>query len=306
MIHRASLLLGLVFVLALSVAAFGHTGETFFSPEVPDPSTMIMDGDVDDWGWMDPDWAETIDNMNDYKEEGINKDTYDCVWYTAWSRPPDNAFYHFTRVQDDTLRVGEEEQSRWWNDDMLQPCFDADHSGGGSYIGTEVGHIEIAQRYHSRILPLAGQSPNFLGQLDRVDAPDYAWSTWPPYMTTGWTLLPSGASHMSENVTYTMEWKFWTWDFHGPTPEESERHVFDIDQVIHFWSSWGDGDGGEYGQKNIYTPGTSLMSGATDEDQMPDFWMLECDAADCSNVGKEGAATAVEHTTWARIKSLSK
>ena len=301
MMHRVSLLLGLAVVLALSVAAFGHNGSTQFVPEVPDPSMITINGDDDDWAWIDPAWATGIDDTAPYHDRWQgNKATHDFFYYTAWSRPPDNSWYLFTRVLDDTLRIGEEERINWWNDDMVQPAFDADHSGLGDYSGdTGVGNIELGQRYHARVLPFGGEPPVYLGQLDRVDAPAYAWSTLPPHFNLGWTLLPAGAGHLSENVTYTMEMKVSLWDFHGDSPDNSVRHVFAPDNVYHFWLGMYDGDGGDTGMKDVMMTPESELAGALDESQMADFWPLECDA-DCDNVGM--APTAVEHMTWGRIK----
>ena len=53
-------------------------------------------------------------------------------------------------------------------------------------------------------------------------------------------LLPSGAGHGSTNVTWTMEFRCALWDSYATTPEESVRHVFAENQVIHVGPKFND------------------------------------------------------------------
>ena len=291
--NSKSIYLGIALILMMSVGAWAHNGVTVFMPEIPDPAAMTIDGSDADCGWIDPAWATTSDGLRDYAETwGGNTATHDVLFYTAWSPPPDNSFYFFARVFDDTLRIGEEEAVRWWNDDMLQLCFDPDHSGG-DFVGTELGHVNNGQRYHIRVLPWEGQNPVFMGQLDRIDMPALAWSTEEPWFHFGWTVLPAGSGHMDTDVTSTYEAKINLWDFYGESPDASVPHIFEPEVPIHAAALFDDGDGAENGQKHILMLEGQIISSAVDGNEMADYVPL--DTAE--------QPTAVEYGTWGRIKA---
>ena len=168
----------------------------------------------------------------------------------AWSTPPDNRFYFFIRVQDDTLRLIEEDQKRWWNDDCIQITFDPDHSGG-DFLGENVDQVLNAQRYHLRIKPLPGQPVAYNSLLEYIDLPPIGWSSdmfegqpTGDIFEIAWTVNPPDAEHFSTNVSYTFEFRNAFWDIHGVTQDEAIRHIFENDQVTHIGVRPLDGDGG--------------------------------------------------------------
>ena len=95
-----------VAVFALVSPANAHVGAEYFIPGVPNPSAMTIDGLEDDWGWLDEEFILTTEGMFTAGGETIEKEDYDVSILMAWSTPPDNRFYFFIRVQDDTLRLG--------------------------------------------------------------------------------------------------------------------------------------------------------------------------------------------------------
>ena len=289
---RTSVLLGAMLIFVLAGSLWAHIGITKFMPEVPDPGAMTMDGDEKDWGWMDPSFAITMDQMVDFLAKEVPREDYNVAFFTAWSPPPDNSFYFFARIADDTLRVAEEDVKRWWNDDMLQLSIDADHSGG-PYLGENLDEVANGQRYHLRVLPLPGQSPTFLGALEFIDVPELAWGHDPEWFDVASVVLPAGAANMSTNVTYTFEIKAALWDYYGTSPGESQRHIFAPEGVIHLGVRFDDGDGGEAGEKHLVGLKDATLYADRDGDQAPDFIPLDT---------VEGP-TAVEQESWGRIKS---
>ena len=262
---------------------------------------MTIDGLEDDWGWLDEEFILTTEGMFTAGGETIAKEDYDVSILMAWSTPPDNRFYFFIRVQDDTLRLIEEDQKRWWNDDCIQITFDPDHSGG-DFLGENVDQVLNAQRYHLRIKPLPGQPVAYNSLLEYIDLPPIGWSSdmfegepTGDIFEIAWTVNPPDAEHFSTNVSYTFEFRNAFWDIHGVTQDEAIRHIFENDQVTHIGVRPLDGDGGETGAKHQLYP----LGGSTGQDQkgdqMLDYILLEADEVE--------EDTAVEATSWGRVKS---
>jgi hypothetical protein len=291
---RRFLFLSAALVVVLNAPATAHIGITKFVPEVPDPAAMTMDGDEEDWGWMDESFAITMDQIVDYRERDFTTEDYNLVYFVGWSRVPDNQFYFFTRINDDTLRIAEEDQKRWWNDDFLQITFDSDHSGGW-YLGENMDEVNNGQRYHLRQLPLAGQRSPFNGIIEYIDIPELAWSAEEEWFELGQTLLPAGAAHLSTNVEYTFEFRCALWDIHQVTPDESVRHILAPERVIHVGVRFDDGDGGEQGGKHLFGLAGGSIEQDTQGEHAPDFIPID--------TLERGSVTAVKEQGWGRIKS---
>ena len=301
------LLLGCAVMLATSSIAFAHVEAEFFLPQVADPSAMTIDGDESDWGWYDRSFAFTPEHFYDASgNDGYTKEDFDFALFMAWSQPPDNRLWGFYRVQDDTLTVVEEDPKRWWADDNLQLTLDIDHSGG-DFLGVNLDHVNTGQRYHIRILPLPGQAVFFNSLIEQIDLPSILWNQdifegeQTETVITEWTLSPAGASNGSLNVSYTIEWAMETYDITQPTKEESVRHIFAADQVVHLGPRPNDADTGPFNHRLI--PIGSDEQQDQKGDFMPDFYTLACE--DCPNAGTMGGtgATAVEDNSWGRIKN---
>ncbi len=301
------LLLGCAVMLATSSIAFAHVEAEFFLPQVADPSAMTIDGDEGDWGWYDRSFAFTPEHFYDASgNDGYTKEDFDFALFMAWSQPPDNRLWGFYRVQDDTLTVVEEDPKRWWADDNLQLTLDIDHSGG-DFLGVNLDHVNTGQRYHIRILPLPGQAVFFNSLIEQIDLPSILWNQdifegeQTEVVITEWTLSPAGASNGSLNVSYTIEWAMETYDITQPTKEESVRHIFAADQVVHLGPRPNDADTGPFNHRLI--PIGSDEQQDQKGDFMPDFYTLACE--DCPNAGTMGGAsgTAVEDNSWGRIKN---
>jgi hypothetical protein len=268
-----------------------------FVPGVPDPAAMVIDGNDDDWGWMDPAYAFTSDMIKGGAEPDFTREDFDVVYYMAWSAPPDNNLYMFARVTDDVLDVNEDNPDWWWSDDSYNLAIDADHSGG-NIVGTEIEHIQNGQRWQVRIFPSPGGENSEYGTTGMYHGPsiyqglpELAWGHLPPYGEFASTILPAGSAHGATDVTYTYEFKMGLWDFYGLSPEESTRHMLAADQVFHLQCLFGDSD--MIDQRNSGGQESSLTIGGNhaNSDELIDHYMV-------------GAEVAVEPSTWGQIKSF--
>ena len=215
---------------------------------------MVIDGSDGDWGWIDSDFIITPDelfsSLGELADLGAdpNPEDWSGTFMMAWTPPPDNSLYLFSRVTDDTLRSGESEVKRnWWNDDSLQFDMDMDHTGGPmSWTSTE----DTRNGYRIQMHP---QFDEQLGATISIDFQEPGFEDWgalPPHAFTATTLLPADASYLSANVEYTYEMRvaspMVTYDILGP--DVSTPHVFEPDQIIHLKASFFDGDRDANGQ----------------------------------------------------------
>ena len=294
-----SVLLGFVLVFALSATVFAHVGETQYVPQVPNPAAMTIDGNEDDWAWMDLSFAFTSDKMiKGGAEPDFTREDFDAVYFMGWSAPPDNSLYMFARVTDDVLDLNEDNPDWWWADDSFNLAIDADHSGG-NIVGTEIEQIQNGQRWQVRIFPSPGGENSEYGTTGMYHGPsiyqglpELAWGHLPPYGEFGSTILPAGSVHAATDVTYTYEFKMGLWDFYGLSPDESTRHIFAAEQVLHLQCLFGDSD--MIDQRNSGGQESTLTIGGNhaNSDELLDHVMVPADDV-----------TGVEGATWGRIKN---
>ena len=293
-------LLGLMLAFVIIGPTFAHNGMTNFIPAWPDPTTFVLDGEEDDWGWYDtesfgvkPEQIESL--LGEHLGQGANPNPEDfsASFFVAWSPPPDNALYFFARAQDDTLRALEE-KGNWWNDDYLQLQIDADHAAG-NYLS------EFINGYRLGFHPLGGggEAPPF----DEAQGP-LNWGGEEPYTFSASTILPAGSVTWATNVEYTFEVRTHLWDIYGVEgPQTSTPHVFEPEQIIHFNARFDDGDREANGEQDLWGQVGGSYECDREGDHCPDYLLVPTDMVDPYVSWEEGRATAVEHTTWGRIKS---
>ena len=289
-------LLALVAVMAAS-AAFAHQAN-YFMPQIPNPDNMVIDGNDDDWGWIDPAFAINPDTMFEILggEWPPAKDDWDCILYVAWSSAPDNSLYYFARVTDDSLGLFVENPQEYWKDDSLEIIVDADHSSE-NFSETE---MTSGQQYGIRVLPAAGQKDTW---IYNVPQESILWSTERPWFVYEWTLDPSDVRPLEQPagspVTYTYEVKQAVWTFHDKTgPDGSARHNFAPDQIIGLTFQFDETENPETGRER--QPGTTPVNGAfLDNSNGSNFITVKTEGA---TGGTGGGETAVEADSWGRIK----
>jgi len=284
---------------ALFVGTASAHQATYFMPQVPSPDNMVIDGNDDDWGWIDPAFGITPDLMFEILGNPFPppKDDWDVVLFVAWSSAPDNALYYFARVTDDSLGLFVENPQEYWKDDSLEIIIDADHTSE-NFNETEQ---TSGQQYGVRIKPAAGQPDTW---IFNVPQESILWSTREPYMTYAWTVDPADAEPLSQpagtTVSYTYEARQALYTFHDKNGEAgSTRHNFGPDQVIGLTFQFDETENPEVGRE--MQPGTTPVDGAfQDNSNGSDFITVPTEGADG---GSGGANTAVESQSWGRIKS---
>lgn len=290
------LLLALAAAGLVASAASAHQA-TYFMPQVPNPDAMVIDGNDDDWGWIDPAFAITPDLMFEILGNPwpVPKDDWDCVLYTAWSSSPDNSLYYFARVTDDSLGLFVENPQEYWKDDSVEIITDADHSSE-NFNETE---MTSGQQYGVRIKPAAGQPDTW---IFNVPQESILWSTNEPYMVYEWTIDPPDAESLQQpagtTVTYTYEVKQKIYTFHDKAgPEGSTEHIFGPDQTLGITFQFDETENPELGRE--LQPGTTPVNGAfQDNSNGSDFITVPTEGA----TGGTGS-TAVEDQSWGQIKS---
>lgn len=295
---QTKLLAAAVLCVQFAVNAGAHVGVTIEFPNVPNPASMVIDGQDDDWAWFEQQYALEQEDFFDRESRSVAKSDFDFVIYTAWSPPPDNSWYMFARFHDDTLKVDNDDPLNWWKDDALQVTVDSDHSGGSIY-GFTREELVNGQRLYARSLPSPGQElllhrqAGFLDQHHDPYLKEFLWIMESPYFEVAWTIDPPGATHGSTGVTYTYEWKSAMWDVLGANLEESVRHIFGAGDIVHIGYRPLDADRPGNGRKHsMYVLG-GHMDQDKHGDEMPDFVAVET-----------SRPTPVEQGTWARIKQI--
>ena len=120
-----------------------------------------------DWAFFDSRLALDREGFFDRESDHVDAADFDFTMYTAWSPPPDNSWYCFARISDDTLKIENEDPLKWWRDDTLSITVDSDHSGGSIY-GFTREELVNGQRYYARVLPLKHpRLPSRSGWLSR-------------------------------------------------------------------------------------------------------------------------------------------
>lgn len=287
-------LLAVALGTVLAVSAVSAHQQSYFMPQVPNPDNMVIDGKSDDWGWIDPAFAITPDNL--FEILGTPwppaKDDWDVILYVAWSARPDNALYYFARVTDDSLGLFVENAQEYWKDDSLEIIIDADHTSE-NFNETE---MVSGQQYGIRIKPAAGQQDTW---IFNVPQESILWSTREPYMIFSWTVDPANAEPLKQpagsTVTYTYEVKQKIWDFHDKTGVSgSIEHTFAADQIVGLTFQFDETENPEIGRER--QPGTTPVNGAfQDNSNGSDFLLVPTEGA--------SGGTAVESNSWGRVKS---
>ena len=298
--------LALALSVAVACSAFAHNGQTFVMPTFPDPTAFVLDGEEDDWGWLDTDTfaflPEDIEGSiqqepTEHFGQGPNPDPEDftATVFFAWSPPPDNALYVFARAQDDTLRSLEDKPD-WWNDDILLLNLDFDHSGGEWLSDPTDG-------YRLVMTPIGSKTEGVQVQYDH---PGDEWGGFPPYTWITTTVLPPGATHFSSDVEYTYEVRHHPMDIYDVDGfGQSDPHIFEAEEVVHLSFRFDDGDKIEHGEQDLWGPVGAGHKCDQSGPDCPDFIMVPTDMADPYISWEEGGAvpTAVKASTWGRIKN---
>lgn len=284
----------LVAFLAVCAVAFLFGGiaaaQDYFIPGVPDPNTMVIDGEADDWAWFNEAYAITMANVKDNDNPGTEpaSDDWDIVEYMAWAPP--NWLFMYCRVTDDQFSVTSARNGDMWKNDCHEFTIDADLSGGN--YRTEESHGRTAQQYGVWIIdepedPVRGNNGYSISSLWCED--ELQWAGAPPYLVAA-VVPPEGEF----DVTYAYEVKVAVWDALYPTVETSTPHIFSDGDQFGFTWMWDDTDATPETRDNNLSP----IGGGdawTDADKCAVFQCVE-----------PGGPVAVESSSWGLIKAVFK
>ena len=107
----------------------GSQGFEFYMLEVPNTSSMVMDGFSDDWGWFDPEYTLTMDEWRDEGDRPApDRNDLFITTFMGWKGGDENRWYAFMEATDDVL-VHDGTAIARWNGDMLQVGLDPQDHG---------------------------------------------------------------------------------------------------------------------------------------------------------------------------------
>jgi hypothetical protein len=268
------------------------SGFPYYMLQVPNPSSMKIDGFDDDWGWYDPEYILTIDEWKDEGDRPLpTRDDLDVTTKMGWAG---NRWYVYMAIHDDTLSH-EGNAVRRWDGDMIGFILDPqDHGRTRGKLGysqeyvAAPGNVEanFTERYpecEGCDGPAAwrgfGEPPNLLGAV-RVE-PAEAWAADP------WTSDTGGDTYY--------EFSLAAWDLleeGGPevsTPRNLDAQAGENGAGLSFVFFVEDGDPGF----------NNDMTVRGSEATARQYFAL----AKLLRTGEYNVGTAVEETTWGRIKS---
>ena len=158
------------------------SGFEYYMLQVPNPSSMVIDGFDNDWAWFDPEYVLTMDEWKDEGDrQAPTRDDLDVTTKMGWAS---NRWYVFMAIHDDTLRHAGAEVRRW-EGDMIGFILDPqDHGRTRSTLGYSQEYVaapgnvttnNFIERYpesEDQLTPAAwrefGEPPHLLG----ADLPD--------------------------------------------------------------------------------------------------------------------------------------
>lgn len=295
----------LVFGLAtMALAQSNANGIGYFALEVPPDITITIDGDDADWMWYDPIFAVGPDEMYEIqKAETVDKSDLDIAIMTGWTGTDrDNKLYGFVRVTDDTLVVSATNFDDGWRDDDLEIIVDANASGGPHDGDGESGTRAEGQQFTMH-LPEPGKYETPYGDGSW-------WLRWQVVEEIHWmdefadakvTTDPPGATTGSTNVTVNYEFSMPLWDMALlDGPDVSTRHDFEAGQIIRLTYQLNEADSDVGDERRTHQLATTGEDGASGNcDTCSEYTLLGTDEYD----RQDGGATAVEGSSWGKIKA---
>lgn len=219
-------------------------GIGYFMVEVPNPSSIVIDGDNSDWAWFPADYMITMDQL--VSEQGAplpDPSEMEISAMLGWSPPPDNMWYVFSAVHDDTLDIESTDPNNPWSDDTIEMAFDpTDHGRGDT-------------REYGQCFTIKAEtflSPSYPIWTTRVPTVPEAWQDMarPPYAEGYVATNPPEARNYpiwtsDTGVDIYYEFKMAVWDHALPDgPVSSPRTILQAGKVLPFNLWWEDGDGG--------------------------------------------------------------
>lgn len=282
----------------LTIAERNASGFDYYWLEVPAGANMVADTEAGDWGWFDPEYVLTMDEWGDEQNaEFPARDDLDITTMMAWKGAPDNRWYVHMTIHDDTLSHEGNAIARWGGDMFAFGTNPTDgprdRGDGGVSMEWYAAPGDVSPNWAYRY-PTGDAEPGILAWLEYGESPwlEFALEVSPQEAwNTLWTSDTGGETIYEYNVVIITE-------LLDGGPGASQ--VFDLESVAGadgagtqfvFWVEDGEGAGGSF---NDITPRGDEASNLQ--------WFAN---AKLLRTGEYNAQTptAVEETTWGRIKS---
>lgn len=290
------ILLAAALVMVASASFAGNAnGIGYFALEVPAGHTINIDGEGSDWGWFDLAFGYGPDDCIEIITGEIpSKADIDFVAMTAWTGDDrDNRLYGFVRVTDDMLNVSQTEPDNGWLDDDLEIIPDADNSGG-PMKGEGLVHSANGQQFTMHVSEPGGYDTGYgngTWWLRHQAPPEMHWVDALAEANIG--LEPPDATTGTENVVVSYEFSLPLFDDLSLDGEgASVRHILTAGETIGFTYQLNEADAEA---RDVQLSTAAENGAAWDATFASDFTLLA--------VGEYDAATAVEGSSWAKIKA---
>jgi hypothetical protein len=282
----------------LTIAERNASGFDYYWLEVPAGVNMVADTDQSDWAWFDPEYVLTNDEWRDEgNREQPTRDDLDVTTLMAWKGAPDNRWYVYMTVHDDTLNNVGNNIARWEGDMIAWGTNPTDGPRDRSDGG-------ISMEWYAA----AGDvSPNWTYRYPEAGSTQTSPVVWLEYGEEPWL-------EFAMEVTPSEAWNtLWTSDTGGETVYEfnlamvtelldggpAASQPFDLDAVAGadgagtqfiFWVEDGEGPGGTFNDWTVRGEQASNLQ-----------WFAHASLLKTGEFNAQGP-TAVEQTTWGRIK----
>ena len=280
----------------------------YYMLEVPNPGSMVADAQDGDWAWFDPDYVVTTDEWRDEGDRPLpSRSDFDVSLKMGWKGAPENRWYSFLAIHDDTLDHRGTDVFRWGGDMLgfgLDPQDHGRDRGDGGFghewvaaVGDLSPPVNHRYRYETSeawleygvepwcYFAVRVEPPELWG--DGVWAPDTGGDTFYEFNVVVIEFIEDGGPSVSPirdldaqagEGGFGLPFQFWIEDVEGPSTS-----VDDEGNTIGAFNSGSANDmtlrGAEASSRQYFSHAVLLR------------------------IGEYAAqATAVEETTWGRIK----
>ncbi|MEW6751352.1 MAG: hypothetical protein AB1505_10295 [Candidatus Latescibacterota bacterium] len=105
------------------------SGFEYYWLEIPNPGSIVIDGEDGDWAWYDPEYILTMEEWRDEADRPLpTRADLDITTKMGWAGAPLNRWYVYMAAHDDTLSHEGSNVSRW-DGDMLGFALDPQDHG---------------------------------------------------------------------------------------------------------------------------------------------------------------------------------
>ena len=262
-------------------------GIGYFALQVPNTAAMNPDGVGNDWAWYDPDFIIGPSEMCQTLGGDVpSLDDFDIAIRLAWAPEPDNRFYAFITVTDDTLNLDETNIDNFWNDDDLEIIVDANHGNWAEANNS----IRVDHQQFGFHIPGEGRPEN-VASVRFQQPPEMQWSVNEGAVEAEVTVSPS-ATHGATNTTTNYEVRMQMWDQLRPEgADASTRHTLVAGETIGLSITYNDADCCD----RTHQISTHVAEAGAHESEF---------TAEVTMLSTGEFATAVESRSWGAVKSL--